>query len=114
MPNDFLKTPVFPGQPIPHHEHRKLIVILVIVLVAAIAVGVGLWVGIIKQQQPAVILTPVVDKHAQAVEQALIGLRNYEPATPAEIQSALKQLSKSKTKVTDEQKAQVLEQLKTR
>lgn len=114
MPNDFLKTQVFPGEAIPHHEYRKLIVVLVIVLIVAIVVGVGLWWNASQtpsQQAPASV---AVDERTRMVNQALLSLKDAKPSTQAEVQSALKQLSQSKTKVTQSQIDQALNQLKAR
>lgn len=115
MPNDFLKTQVFPGQPIPHHEHRKLIIILVIILVVAIAVGVGLWWNTSQTPPQQVLMPIVVDQRTQMINQALLTLKDAKPATQAEIQTALKQISKSKpVRATQSQINEALSQLKAK
>ncbi len=114
MPNDFLKTQLLPGQPIPHHEHRKLIVVLIVVLVVAIIVGVGLWWNASQVPSQQVPTSVAVDQRTQMVNQALLTLKDAKPATQTEIQTALKQLSKSKVKVTQSQIDEALNQLKAR
>ena len=114
MPNDFLKTQLLPGQPIPHHEHRKLVVILIIVLVAAIVVGIGLWWNASQTPSQQIPASVAIDQRTQTINQALLILKDAKPATQTEIQTALKQLSKSKVKVTQSQIDEALNQLKAR
>lgn len=107
--NDFLKTQLLPGEPIPHHEHRKLVIVLVIVLVVAIALGIDIWWNMSQTPSQQVSAPVVVDQRTQMLNQALANLKPIQPATPEQIKDAVKQLSKRKL-MNATQRAQALDQ----
>jgi len=40
---DFLNSTILPGENIPKHEHRRMLVVLLIVIIVAVIIGLGIW-----------------------------------------------------------------------
>jgi len=101
---NFLDSSILPGDNIPKHEHRKMVIILVIVLIVAIAVLV--WFLSVAQTKVDIPVAPVVSGQQDPRAKALAELKKYEvPMTDQQKATAVKELSKYEVKLTDQQKA---------
>jgi len=43
MADNFLASPIIPGNEIKDHEHKRMVITLVIVLIVAVVIGLVLW-----------------------------------------------------------------------
>ena len=98
-------------QNLPPVEHlgksRLLTAVIALIALAFILAAINIFL------QSQTRTTSVVDQRAMEISQALASLKGAVPATQAEIQSALKQLSASKVQpATQSQIDQALSQLK--
>ena len=97
---------VLPEQPTPQRARRKLVVALAIVIVVVVAVMIGLWFNSTSTM-------PITLSERQIeINQALAELKNAQPPSQADIQSALRTISESKTKVTATDVTSALNQIK--
>jgi len=51
---DFLNSTILPGENIPKHEHRRMLVVLLIVMVASIIIGLFVWFKINKENMDVI------------------------------------------------------------
>lgn len=110
MQNDFLKTQILPGQPIPHHEHRLLLTVLIIVVLVAVIIVFALWRSVQTQlQEPTV--NQMTQKQSILPEAISTQLRNAPPPTQDQIKNAVTQLSAQKGKVTTKNVSAALSKL---
>ena len=110
---DFLNAPIIPGtEPAAKHVHHRSMVTF-IVLAIVIIVGACVYYFSMNQNATTVSAPAVVDQRTQMINQALATLKGAQPASQAEVQDALKQLSKSKpVKASQAQIDEALSQLK--
>ena len=91
------------------HLGKSRILTTVVALIALAFILAAIYIFLQPQTRPAI----VVDQRALEISQALASLKGAVPATQAEIQKALKQLSASKAQpATQSQIDQALSQLK--
>lgn len=114
---DFLNSPIIPGisPAAPHIHQRSMVTFIVLAIVIAIVIAIGAGVYYLQfssttEPAPAPV---VIDQRTQMINQALTTLRSAQPASQAQVQSALKQLSTLKpVKATQSQIDEALRQLK--
>jgi len=105
MATPFLSSPVIPGTPVTHGEHRSLLILLVIVVIVALLIGLLLLANpasepaMLGSSAPAGPNQEVVNKLSAAVppssvqvNSAVSGLKKSKPASSASVKSAVDQL----------------------
>jgi len=106
MPSAFAQT-----MPPAEHFNQSRLTVTIVALIAVACVLAAVFIYLQSGQN--VQQPKVVDQRVQEINQALAALKGAVPATQAEIQSALKQLSSSKIKpASQSQIDQALSQLK--
>jgi predicted CDP-diglyceride synthetase/phosphatidate cytidylyltransferase len=107
---DFLQSSVLPGENIPKHEHRRmLIVLLVIVLVAIVACLVYIF----GSKQSTMEIVPVVSTPNKTREQLIAEdlKKSVVQISEEEKMSIAEDLRNSVVKLTEKQKADIAAEL---
>ena len=111
MANDFLTSQIIPGTPLPHHEHRQMKVVFVVFIAIILIVEATYYFTRSPSVAPPV-QAPVAVDHQAVMRAAIISqLSNVETPTAAQVNQITQQLQKSKSTVTEAQRAAIIKQL---
>lgn len=110
MANEFLNTPLIPGAPVEPHIHRRLMVVFIVVVVLILIV-LGLYYFIPAKTEAPSTTAPVVDQMTLMRQAIVSQLSSASPPTAAQLSQVSSQLKKSKTSVTNDQRAAIVQQL---
>jgi sensor c-di-GMP phosphodiesterase-like protein len=105
---DFLQSSILPGEAIPRHEHKRMLIVLTIVVIAAVVVVLGyLW----KSSKDSVVEVPVSANKTQAqliAEKLDNSVVNF---TQQEAIDMSRKISGSEIEVTDKMSADIAAKL---
>jgi len=109
MPDEFLKSPVLPGTPVEHHEHRRLLTVLTIVIITGVVIFFAIWFSKPLLEQYA---APAVNPAETMRDSIMSQLSNAAVQLPAETVNLIrKQLDSSKATLSESQKETIRKQL---